>query len=390
MDEFIIASKNAQSPFAQPFVVSLPLPKSIQGGSGQQASIYDSSKPHHHESNDLSLCMLSNNCQRRTSMDGGNCKQLLLSSNTSKDVKPSTFHSKSRSYAETVTRGYVVTPGVEGISMNKFNYRESQIENQIYTASTAPLNGAYECSMSDPSTEQTTLATTSNGTESNRPTSINSKSRSIHENTETVIDKIPHCTSTTLQQQQHPQRQQQPFSQPNSPNFGLETLLRDQRDSKTDSYNTLGYQNDKNATHTNNYNAFNNTVGKQNDHTNNQLTSFNYNHIPSKSLHSKSFNSKSMSMVDTMPHSSSGSTNNRSLTAYWLMETGGGVDSLGYERPSLIRTSIPSQTNSATSNSENNNNIPMFIDQSGNIDFLERTICNHQSLRKTKANPLTT
>ncbi|CAH8649336.1 unnamed protein product [Schistosoma bovis] len=401
MDEFIMASQNNQSPFSQPFVVSLPLPKSLQGRSGQQASMYGSNKPHH-ESNDLSLCMLSNNCQRRTSLDGGrpvsdmdsslinetnlsqgmsSSKQLLLSSNNSKELKPSAFHAKSRSYAETATRGYIVTPGVEGISMNKFNYRESRMENRIYTSSTAPLAGAYECSMSDPSTEQTTLATTSNGTESNRQASVKLKSRSIQGNTENRIDKMTNSTNAILQ---HRQNQ----IQPPSSNFCLDTLLRDQSGMKVNSYKTLGFH-DKSSNHSNKFNSLSTTDANNSDQRGSHLVPFNYNHAHSKPLHFKSFNSKSTSMVDTMPHSGSGSTNNRSLTAYWLMETGGGVDSLGYERPSLIRTSFPSQTNSANSHGENTN-ISTFIDQNCNNDFLERVICNHQSLKKASTNVLTT
>ncbi|XP_018654513.1 tyrosine kinase [Schistosoma mansoni] len=401
MDEFIMASQNNQSPFSQPFVVSLPLPKSLQGGSGQQASIYGSNKPHH-EPNDLSLCMLSNNCQRITSLDGGrpvsdmdsslinetnlsqgmsSSKQLLLSSNNSKDLKPSTFHTKSRSYAETVTRGYIVTPGVESISMNKFNYRESLMEKRNYTSSTAPLAGAYECSMSDPSTEQTTLATTSNGTESNRQASVKLKSRSIQGNTENRVDKVTNSTNANLQ---HRQNQ----IQPPSSNFCLDTLLRDQNGTKANSYKTLGYH-DKSSNHNNKFIALSTTNANNSDQKGSHLVPFNYNHAHSKPLHSKSFNSKSTSMVETMPYSGSGSTNNRSLTAYWLMETGGGVDSLGYERPSLIRTSFPSQTNSVNSHGENTN-ISTFIDQNCNNDFLERVICNHQSLKKTSTNILTT
>ncbi|CAI2734741.1 unnamed protein product [Schistosoma spindalis] len=401
MDEFIMASQNNQSPFSQPFVVSLPLPKSLQGRSGQQASIYGSNKPRH-ESNDLSLCMLSNNCQRRTSLDGGrpvsdmdsslinetslsqgmsSSKQLLLSSNNSKDLKPSAFHTKSRSYAETATRGYIVTPGVEGIGMNKFNYRESRMENRIYTSSTAPLAGAYECSMSDPSTEQTTLATTSNGTESNRQASVRLNSRSIQGNTENRIDKTTNSTNAILQ---HRQNQ----IQPPSSNFCLDTLLRDQNGTKANSYKTLGCH-DKSSNHSDKFIALSTTNANNSDQRGSHLVPINYNHAHSKPLHSKSFNSKSTSMVDTMPHSGSGSTNNRSLTAYWLMETGGGVDSLGYERPSLIRTSFPSQTNSVNSHGENTN-ISTFIDQNCNNDFLERVICNHQSLKKASTNVLTT
>ncbi|TNN13251.1 Protein sevenless [Schistosoma japonicum] len=409
MDDFIMASQNSQSPFAQPFVVSLPLPKSLQGESGQRNSIYGSNKPQHHESNDLSLCMLPNNCQRRTSLDCGrpvsdmdsslinetnlsqgmsSSKQLLLSSN---NLKQSTFHTKSRSYAETVKPGYIVTPGVEGISMNKFNYLESRIGNQIYTSPTAPLAGAYECSMSDPSTEQTTLATTSNGTESNRQASIKQKPRSIQGNTDSVIDKMAYSGNPILQQRQHLlQQSHQPFGQPQSANFCLDTLLRNQNDSKTNSYKTLGYQDGKNNTHINKLNTLSTNANKS-DQKVTQLVPFAYNQEHTKPLHSKSFNSKSTSMMDTMPHSSGGSTNNRSLTAYWLMETGGGVDSLGYERPSLIRTSFPSQTNSVNSHGESNSNdISTFIDQTCDDDFVERVISNHQSLRKTTINPLKT
>ncbi|TPP65843.1 Proto-oncogene tyrosine-protein kinase ROS, partial [Fasciola gigantica] len=349
MNEFVQRSHDSGSVFAGAFIVSLPLPRSLPDSSCQPmfACSQDERQPQQPE---LVRPNNNNKCQRRASLNEYHSNSQLSKDNTFTLPQCHTM-TRGRHNSQRVARqppnlpvcheqdtgcanflgprsmdlslsrpgsmrNHSNTCGPNGTAVGGAGPR---VENRTYLVGSAATTG-YECALSDPSTEQTTLVTTTTGTDGATQGSVNGTA---------VLDPTLFTTPSVSCSAVGPGGSSGPGlgGRLNAP----EKTVYQQQDTGHETRPVSLFDNPcspGNASHP--QSGFYRSLSYRNPQGINQGQMVNINR----------------SMTQSQTHSAgvdqpngSGSTTGPSLAAYWLVGTGGGVDSQGYERPTWTSAS---------------------------------------------------
>ncbi|CAL8083892.1 unnamed protein product [Calicophoron daubneyi] len=330
MDEFVQLSADSGSPFSGPFIVSLPLPKSLPDPNGLPMFTCNRDEMQLGNVQDFPKESSSTQCIRRPSLNefrtgeqmGTNRRETRvmsdqLTQDTSEDLAKNENEVYQASHGGNSSREPLVKQqpnetNPEHVLTIRPNCPYTDTLKKSYQLTS---NAAYERAPSEPSTEQTTVMHTT-GTDGLPTSSMNSQagteppSNSVSGN----VDGDKRNWRLTLP----PDYQNRPISLFNSSSA---TSPSHKYDMQPSTHKTL------------NYHAESAQHGLSISCT--------------RSMSTAVTNTTSPTSTDNVK--TSGPATEKSVAAYWLVETGGGVDSLGYERPSWTSAYVKEDSRLQTS-----------------------------------------